>query len=254
MNAQVTNESAKKLPTTPDELVKLGQTLGSVTQSIGAVLDSIRSHSERLVEFKNAADQKSGEQTGLWSDVAKVSRAVAEAAQAAGMGAWAGYIFEMAVQPVMPRDDDEGKRAATVKSYLSTGKSAVVNLLLPGKLDAGKLETMTYSEVRQAIKPPANPGADAARDDLRKMIAFIAKHGDKFGNDADNNAQSRLSAIRAAVEPHYNAVKSAKDAKASAAKAAKELADNRQNAPSEAGTVETSQTADKPEAQGRRAA
>lgn len=253
MNAQM-NNNASKLPTTPDELVKLGQTLGNVSQSIGAVLESIRNHSEKLVEFKNASDQKSGEQTGLWSDVAKVSRAVAEAAKSAGMEAWAGYIFEMAVQPVMPRDDDEGKRAATVKSYLSTGKSAVVNLLLNGKMDGEKLETLKYSEVRQAIKPPANPGADAMRDDLRKQIAFIAKHGDKFGNDAENNAQSRLSAIRAAVEPHYNAVKSAKDAKSAAAKAARTIEGDRQQAPSEPATVETTQASDKQEAPRARAA
>src|SRR4249919_964120 len=127
MNAQVKaptdRERIESLMSNPDELQKLGQVTATVRAGISEILDSIRGHSEAIATAKNAADTRTGEQSGLWSDVAKIAEQVTAAVKANALEEWAGYVFSVAVAPVMPHDDDEGKRAATVKSYLSTGKN-----------------------------------------------------------------------------------------------------------------------------------
>lgn len=256
MNAQVKQQTDRErlesLMASPENLTKLGQVTAGVQTAISGLLDSIRTHSEAIATAKNAADTRTGEQSGLWKDVAAIAKQVTQAVKAAGLEDWAGYVFSVAVAPVMPHDDDEGKRAATVKSYLSTGKNTVVRLLLPETVEPEKFDAMTYRDVRAALNPPKNPGANKTRDTIRKQVAYIARWGDTNGNDASNNASTRMDAIAAETLKHYNAVKTAKDAKSAAARAAKELEAGRQQAPSEAGTVET--TTGKPEAEGRKAA
>lgn len=236
------------------EIVKLENAAKTLRESVAESLEGIKRHGEKLADAINSADTKKTEQSGLWHDVAVVAARVAEVSKEMGIPQWAGEMFRATVREVMPSEDDEGRRAKTVRSYLSTGGKVVVDYLIGDGLpenENGQRPDVTaigYDEIRKLYAKPRDVGLDNLRDECVKAIRFIAKYGNKYGSadgkEKPGEAFARLEKVRDALEPLVSDLRDRQARDSKAAKADATLRDNRQQAPSEAGTVETTTASD----------
>lgn len=222
------------------DMAKIGAIANAILPQAEPMLQRIRDDNAKLTDASNAADEAGTHRNSLWADTLAVAELVRNATTDAPS------LRTIIYSEVMGEFLGSETRN-TAKAYASTAKSVLVKLWTEQDVPVDEVKNANYSEVRAMLRPVGNPQADADADDIRKMVGFIKRYGDKNGNSDTENAVTRLERIKDAVTTEYNAVKSDKDSKTAAAKAARELQGLQQQAPREAGTVET--VAAKPEAQ-----
>jgi hypothetical protein len=221
------------------DMAKIGNIANAILPQAEPLLAKIREDNAKLTDASNAADEAGTHRGTLWNDTLAIAELVFNAT------ADAPSLRTIIYSEVMGEFLGSETRN-TAKAYASTAKNVLVKLWTDGDVSVDDVKAANYSEVRAMLKPAGNPQADADADDIRKMVGYVKRYGDKNGNGEGNteNAVTRLERIKAAATTEYNAVKSDKDSKTQAAKAARELKELQQQGPREAGTVETA----KPEA------
>lgn len=207
----------------------------TLMDTCGPLVEGIKEATAKVIEGKNAADNAKTEKNNVWKDVLTIVGNIVDAtSEAPALRDWA---CEAVLGEFLHAEKESP--LATVKAYASTGKAVAVKLVTEQGMQLDTIKEMSYGDIRATINPPANRVATNIADELAKLVKYIARHGDAQGVDAT----AELTRLRGLVTETYNTVKSSKESKSAAAKLAKELRANKQQAPSEASTVETSRRA-----------
>jgi hypothetical protein len=231
-NARSTGNALAGLKLT--DMAKIGNIANAILPQAEPLLAKIREDNAKLTDASNAADEAGTHRGTLWHDTLAVAELVRDATEDAP--SLRAIIYSEVMGEFLGSETRN-----TAKAYASTAKSVLIKLWTDGDVSVDDVKAANYGEVRAMLRPAGNPQADADAESIRKMVGFIKRFADKYGvGDAKaENAVTRLARIKDAIEPEYNAVKSEKDRQSQAAKAARELKGLQQQAPTEAGTVET---------------
>lgn len=194
------------------------------------LLADIKAEGAKQIDAKNAADAAKTGKSGLWGNCVKLAEIVAAATEPNER--------EM-VFTIVARDLLEGEGTNTAKMYASTAKDVLVKLHTDQGKSFDEIAEASYGDIRKMLKPDQNPEFTQRYAALTKKLKYVGRKAVK------EDALSLLAKLESIVGEAYNPLKAAADAESAAAKAAKTLESNKQQAPSEGATVETSA---KPEA------
>lgn len=215
----------------------------SMPDNVRAKMDELTRITGVLVEAKNVANNASTEKGNAWAAIRDVALAVAEATAATPK------IRELVFNSVMHDyvTADKASAKASLKSYVSTGRTAILKLL-DVTHTAEQLAQLSYKEVRDAL----SVRADAVFFDKVKKTAENLRYVEKQiktvkkAEDADQQMallHNLLDGMLAESQQMRDIFKSEKADNSQSAKLAKEIHADRQQAPTEPTVIETSKAA-----------
>lgn len=233
-----------KIAFTAGEIAVLAAFNGdTMPEAVRIKMDELNRITGVLVEAKNVANNATTEKGNAWTAIRAVALAVAEATAATPK------VRELVYNSVMVEyvEADKASAKASLKSYVSTGRNAIIKLL-DVTHNAEQLEQLSYKEVRDAL----SVRADAVFFDKVKKcgenLRYVEKQIKNVKKAEDGEQQmamlhSILDDVLNTSQALRDQFKSEKDANSQSAKLAKEIHADRQQNPTEPTVVETTSAA-----------
>lgn len=215
----------------------------TMPEAVRAKLDELNRITGVLAEAKNVANNATTEKGNAWQAIRAVALAVAEATTATPK------VRELVYNSVMVEyvEADKASAKASLKSYVSTGRNAIIKLL-DVTHSAEQIEQLSYKEVRDALSVRADAvffdKVKKCADNLRyveKQIKNVKKAED--GEQQMAVLHSILDDVLNTSQALRNQFKSENDAKSHSSQLAKEIHADRQQNPTEPTVVETTSAA-----------
>lgn len=215
----------------------------TMPEAVRSKLDELNRITGVLVEAKNVANNASTEKGNAWTAIRAVALAVAEATAATPK------IRELVFNSVMVEyvEADKASAKASLKSYVSTGRNAILKLL-DVTHTAEQIEQLSYKDVRDAL----SVRADAVFFDKVKKCSENLRYVEKQIKNVKKaeDGEQQMAVLHSILDDVLNTsqslrdqFKSEKDSNSQSALLAKEIHADRQQNPSEPTVVETTSAA-----------
>lgn len=215
---------------------RLADAADLITQKIAPQIEVLQGLNDKAVAAKNASDEgntiKDGE-GGIWKTVFAVAQTIEN--ETVGMETERHQLFTDALSLfLIPKTDDAGKplKLSTVGQYASTARKLLCEVVTKQGTKLDKYADLGVKDVRQLFRNKADAVMLEALSEAGKQARYAIKHG---GEDA----HKELSELFALITEVYRPIKAKKDAASKKGQAAVAVPELQQQAPAEAGNVET---------------
>lgn len=210
-------------------LVAMKEASEKMKALLGDDLERLRELDAKSVAAKNVAGENTGTMGSIWELVYGITTKIHDATTDSPETREQMFVdaLDEFMNPPIPAGVDKVK-VTTAGQYASTARKLLVKVT-EAKADIHEFDGKSVKDVRQSFKAADMLARLETAAGISKELRFIAKYG-----KADD-----LIAISEAVRVVYNPIKAARDAKSKKGEAAKAIPELQQQAPAEAGTVET---------------